>query len=122
MDVFSLYHPEYEDVQEVNSCLDHYYASILNECGSTSTAFRYEEEGSITCNGNDEIFFDDKTTAEEVRAQPQHVKSCRPERFIPPFNFYIILRHVVKSRGSPRQTRAQTYYTSLWCTLHMKPL
>ena len=69
MDIFSLNYPEDEDVQEVDSCLDHYYASILND--GDSTALCYEEQVSITFNGdNNEIYRDYKTTAEDVRAQP----------------------------------------------------
>ncbi|CAB4019364.1 G2 M phase-specific E3 ubiquitin- ligase-like, partial [Paramuricea clavata] len=64
-----LNYPEDEDVQEVDSCLDHYYAFILND--SDSTALCCEEQDSITFNGdNNEIFRDYKTTAEDVRAQP----------------------------------------------------
>ena len=69
MDIFSLNYPEDEDVQEVDSCLDHYYASILND--GDSTALCYQEQDSITLNGdNNEIFRDYKTTAEDVRVQP----------------------------------------------------
>ena len=69
MDIFSLNYPEDEDVQEVDSCLDHYYASILND--GNLTALCYEEQDSITFNGdNNVIFCDYKTTAEDVRAQP----------------------------------------------------
>lgn len=58
--------PENEDVQ--GSCLDHYYASILNDL--IQLPFCYEEERSTTFNGdNDEVVLDHKTTAEEVCAQ-----------------------------------------------------
>ena len=66
---FSLNFPEDEDKQEMDSCLDHYYASILNDCDST--ALCYEEQDSITFIGdNDDILCDHKKTAEDFRGQP----------------------------------------------------
>ena len=59
MEIFSLNYPDDEDVHKVDSCLDHYYASILND--GNSTAICYEEQDSITFNDdNDVIFLDHK--------------------------------------------------------------
>ena len=66
MEFFSLNFLEVEDKQEIDS-LDHYYASILNDCDAT--ALCYEEQESIKFIGdNDEIFCDHKTTAEDICA------------------------------------------------------
>ena len=60
----SVNHPDIEEIKETDTCLDKYYASILNNCVSTAFCFEEEDNTLFDYGDNDEILCDHETTAE----------------------------------------------------------